>query len=179
MNKQPKIAIFPGTFDPITRGHLDVIHRARNLFDELIVAIGQNPDKIELFPISDRLGIVRDLLKDEPNVTVEAYEGLTVEFVKRRGAAAILRGLRNMTDLQYEFQLALTNLAVANVETVFVMTNERFGFTSSSLIRQVAALGGNLDKLSLLLPEIVVEKLKLYRDQRLGPFKHSPKDVID
>ncbi len=177
MNKNRKIAIFPGTFDPPTLGHLDVIRRGYKLFDNLIVAIGRNPEKSELFPLPQRLKLIRDLVADLPTVSVEAYEGLTVELVHQRGAVAILRGLRNMTDLQYEFQLALTNRAVADVDTVFIMTNERFAFTSSSLIRQIAALGGNLDNLSTLLPPEVIVQLRDYRDKKLGPFSESRPDT--
>jgi pantetheine-phosphate adenylyltransferase len=173
-----KIAVFPGTFDPPTLGHLDVIQRGRRLFDHLIVAIGRNPEKTELFSIQERLEMIRELIGDIPNISVETYEGLTVELVKLRNAVAIIRGLRNMTDLEYEFQLALTNRAVADVDTVFVMTNERFGFTSSSLIRQIALMGGNLDNLTTLLPPLVINRLKTCRDSRTGPFRHDPPDGL-
>jgi pantetheine-phosphate adenylyltransferase len=165
-----KIAIFPGTFDPITRGHLDVIARAEKLFDKLIVAVGRNPEKSELFPINERITIIESLLADHKNVSVEAYEGLTVELVKRRHAVAILRGLRNMTDLEYEFQIALTNRHIANVETVFIMTSEQFGFTSSSLIKQIVSLGGDPSQLASLLPDPVIAKLRIYAAQKIGPF---------
>ena len=115
---QEKIAIFPGTFDPPTLGHLDVIERGRHLFDRLIVAIGVNADKTELFPLALRKQLLEELTRDWPNITVEAYTGLTVDLVRKRSAVAILRGLRNMTDLEYEFQLALTNRAIAAVDTV-------------------------------------------------------------
>ncbi|MGC8561263.1 MAG: pantetheine-phosphate adenylyltransferase [Phycisphaerae bacterium] len=160
---QEKIAIFPGTFDPPTLGHLDVIERGRHLFDRLIVAIGVNSDKTELFPVALRQQLLEELTRDWANTTVEAYTGLTVDLVKKRSAVAILRGLRNMTDLEYEFQLALTNRAIASVDTVFIMTNERFGFTSSSLIRQIAALGGDLNKLTTLLPDRVIKELERLR----------------
>ena len=160
---QEKIAIFPGTFDPPTLGHLDVIERGRHLFDRLIVAIGVNADKTELFPLALRKQLLEELTRDWPNITVEAYTGLTVDLVRKRSAVAILRGLRNMTDLEYEFQLALTNRAIAAVDTVFIMTNERFGFTSSSLIRQIAALGGDLNKLTSLLPDRVIRELEHLR----------------
>ncbi len=161
-----KTAIFPGTFDPPTLGHLDVIERSRHLFDRLIVAIGINADKTELFPVATRKRLLEKLIADWPNVSVEAYKGLTVDLVRRRGAVAILRGLRNMTDLEYEFQLALTNRAIASVDTAFIMTNEKFGFTSSSLIRQIVALGGDLNKLTTLLPPQVIAELDQLRRQR-------------
>jgi pantetheine-phosphate adenylyltransferase len=154
-----RIAVFPGTFDPVTLGHLDVISRGQKLFDELIVAIGRNPQKSELFPVEERLEMIRDEVKQYPNVKVEAYSGLTMQFVKKRGAIAILRGLRNMTDLEYEFQIALTNRKVAGIETVFIMTSEEFGFTSSSLIKQIVTMGGNADQLGSLLPKAVIKRL--------------------
>ena len=173
MSKDHKIAVFPGTFDPPTLGHLDVIMRGRKLFDHLIVAIGKNPEKSELFPLPERLEMIRQLVGGATNVSVEAYDGLTVALVQKRGAIAIVRGLRNMTDMDYEFQLALTNRAVAGVETVFIMTNEKFGFTSSSLIRQIAAMGGDLANLSSLLPALVIERLKTCRNERKGPFSQT------
>ena len=145
------LAIFPGTFDPITRGHLDIIDRARRLFDHLIVAIGVNPEKNHLLPPEERLRLVRRLIKPYKNVSAEAYEGLTIDLVKKHNAATILRGLRNLTDLDYEFRVALTNRRVAGVETVFIMTGEHFALTSSSLIRQVVALGGDLRQLKACL----------------------------
>jgi pantetheine-phosphate adenylyltransferase len=173
-----RLAIFPGTFDPITLGHLDIIDRGRKLFDHLIVAIGVNPSKDQLFPIEERLSMIRTLLKPFRNVTLEAYEGLTVELVRKRRAAAILRGLRNLTDLDYEFRIALTNRRVAGVETVFIMTREEFGFTSSSLIKQIVTLGGDPHSLSELLPTRVIERLMYYRDNKLGPFGRTPRDSL-
>ncbi len=162
-----KVAVFPGTFDPPTLGHLDVIRRGRKLFDHLIVAIGHNPDKSDLFAPAVRLELLRELTAGMAEVTVESYDGLTVEFVRRRGAVAILRGLRNFTDLDYEFQLALTNRAVAGVETVFIMTGQQYGFTSSSLIRQMLAMGGDMKQLGSLLPELVIRRL----EEQHGPVR--------
>jgi pantetheine-phosphate adenylyltransferase len=159
-NSRPaKIGVFPGQFDPITNGHLDVIRRGVGLFDELIVAVGINPDKRELFTLDERVRIIKTLLKDVPGVRVEKFTGLTVDFARNHKATAILRGIRDVSDLRYEFQLALANRAVGNVETVFIMTGDQHALTSSSLIRQVVALGGDVRQLSTLLPEIVVEKL--------------------
>ncbi len=158
MNAQPKrVAVFPGTFDPITKGHLDIIERGRLLFDELVVAVGYNPDKKVLFNQQERAEIIRKLTADMPNVRVEVFTGLTVHFVRRIEAEVMLRGIRNSSDLQFEFQVALTNRVVAGVETVFIMTNPDFAFTSSSLIKQIAAMGGDV---SALVPEIVVEAMK-------------------
>jgi pantetheine-phosphate adenylyltransferase len=150
-------AIFPGTFDPITNGHLDVINRGIKLFDELIVAVGRSPIKNPLFTPEERVEMIAELIADIPGVSVESFDGLTVEYAAKKKADAILRGLRSLTDVQYEFQLAMTNRAVAGIETVFVMTSEQYGFTSSTLIRQIASLGGNL---SNLIPENVHNRLK-------------------
>ena len=167
MSDLARIALFPGTFDPITNGHLDLIRRARHLFDRLIVAIGENPEKRALFALDERLEMTRTLLADcERNVEVVTYTGLTVEYAVHAGATTILRGLRNLSDLNFEFQLALTNRAVANVETVFIMTAEQYAFTSSSLIKQIAACG-NLNLLQHLLPPLVIERLR-DKKQALG-----------
>ncbi|MDB5304152.1 MAG: coaD [Phycisphaerales bacterium] len=154
-----KIAVFPGQFDPITNGHLDVIRRGVGLFDELIVAVGINPEKREMFSIDERVSMMRTLLRDTA-VRVEQYTGLTVDFVRQAKATAILRGIRDVSDLRYEFQLALANRAVGGVETVFIMAGDQYALTSSSLIRQVVSLGGDVQQLSAILPEIVIEKLR-------------------
>jgi pantetheine-phosphate adenylyltransferase len=154
-----KIGVFPGQFDPITNGHLDVIRRGVGLFDELIVAVGNNPDKKEMFDLAERVGMIRSLLKEIPGSRVEKYTGLTVDFVKHAKATAILRGIRDVSDLRFEFQLALANRTVGNVETVFIMTGDQYALTSSSLIRQVVSLGGDVRQLQGVLPAIVIEKL--------------------
>jgi len=144
------IAMYPGTFDPVTNGHLDVIRRAAKLFDKLIVAIGHNPEKEDLFSQSERSQLITRLTRDMAgDIDVQIYQGLTVDYAKRVEASAIVRGIRNVTDLNFEFQLALTNRAVADIETVFIMTGEQHAFTSSSLIKQIAAYGSTegLDKL--------------------------------
>lgn len=166
---QHKIGVFPGQFDPITNGHLDVIRRGVRLFDELIVAVGINPEKRGLISLSERVRIIRTLLKDEPGVRVEQYTGLTVDFVRQAKATAILRGIRDVSDLRYEFQLALANRAVGGVETVFIMAGDQFALTSSSLIRQVVALGGDVRQLKGLLPDIVVEWLQTHKMPKAGP----------
>jgi pantetheine-phosphate adenylyltransferase len=154
-------AIFPGSFDPITNGHLDVVHRGMRLFDELIIAVGRSPVKNQLFTPEERVQMISELAADMPGVSVESFEGLTVEYAARKEADVILRGLRSLTDVHYEFQLAMTNRAVAGIETVFIMTSEQYGFTSSTLIRQVAALGGDVSK---LIPKSIYALLQ----QRLG-----------
>ncbi len=157
MRKKIVRAIFPGTFDPITNGHLDVINRSIKLFDELIIAVGTSPVKNTLFTPQQRVEMIAELIADMPGVFVESFEGLTVEYAAKKKADVILRGLRSLTDVQYEFQLAMTNRAVAGIETVFVMTGEKYGFTSSTLIREVAALGGDV---SNLIPKNVYNRLR-------------------
>ena len=156
-------AIFPGSFDPITNGHLDVISRGMKLFDELIIAVGRSPVKNQLFTPEERVEMIAELIVDMPGVSVESFDGLTVEYAAQKKADVILRGLRSLTDVQYEFQLAMTNRAVAGIETVFVMTSERYGFTSSTLIRQVASLGGDL---SNLIPKNVQDRLRQRFEKR-------------
>ena len=150
-------AVFPGTFDPITNGHLDVVHRSRKLFDELIIAVGRSPVKNQLFMPEERVEMIAELIADMPGVSVESFEGLTVKYAVKKKADFILRGLRSLTDVQYEFQLAMTNRAVAGIETVFVMTSEQYSFTSSTLIREVASLGGDV---SNLIPTSIYNRLQ-------------------
>jgi len=159
MNKKYVRAIFPGSFDPITNGHLDVINRGMKLFDELVIAVGRSPVKNQLFTPEERVEMISELIDQQkmPGVSVESFEGLTVEYAARKKADVILRGLRSLTDVQYEFQLAMTNRAVTGIETVFIMTSEQYGFTSSTLIREVASLGGDL---SNLIPKSIQERLK-------------------
>jgi pantetheine-phosphate adenylyltransferase len=159
MAKKYVRAIFPGSFDPITNGHLDVIKRGIKLFDELIIAVGRSPVKNQLFTPEERVEMISEFIDPQkmPGVSVESFEGLTVEYAARKKADVILRGLRSLTDVQYEFQLAMTNRAVAGIETVFIMTSEQYGFTSSTLIREIASLGGDL---SNLIPKSIQERLK-------------------
>lgn len=157
---QRHIAVFPGQFDPITNGHLDVIRRGAILFDELIVAVGVNPDKREMFPLGERVEMIRELIPDLSNTRVTSYTGLTVDFVRKSHATAILRGIRDVADLRFEFQLAQANRAVGGVDTVFIMTGDQYALTSSSLIRQVIQLGGSVEQLSSLLPAAVIDRLR-------------------
>lgn len=179
MGNSPHIAVFPGTFDPVTNGHLDVIRRAYHLFDQLVVAVGHNPEKQPLFDLAERMDLIRSVLGDElSRVKVESYDGLTVDYARRIGAAAILRGLRNTTDLHFEMQLAITNRAVADIETVFVITGEPYALTSSSLIKQLAACG-DVDNLKRFVPSLVLDKLRQRkRELGMGMVK-SPLDAIN
>jgi pantetheine-phosphate adenylyltransferase len=170
-----KIAVFPGQFDPITNGHLDVIRRGVGLFDELIVAVGVNPDKRELFTLDERVEMIGELLKPIPGTKVAKYTGLTADFVRKVNATAILRGIRDVSDLRYEFQLALANRAVGRVETVFIMTGDQYALTSSSLIRQVVSLGGDVNQLAAVLPPIVIRRLQ--EAQKRPGFKSTDPDA--
>lgn len=176
MNKQPKIGLFPGTFDPITNGHVDVIRRGQHLFDRLVVAVGHNPAKYELFTMEERKSLIEQIIREkcEPHVEVATYKGLTVDFARKLNATAILRGVRNVTDLNFEFQLALTNKAVADIETVFIMCGETYAFTSSTLIKQIGT-GGDIDRLHKLVPPAVLELLKKKKQEHGGrlPWVHE------
>jgi pantetheine-phosphate adenylyltransferase len=156
MEKKFVRALFPGSFDPITKGHLDVIDRGANLFDELIVGVGVNTVKHPLFTPTQRVEMISELISDKQRVSVDRFSGLMVEYAKQVKADVILRGMRSLTDVQYEFKLAMTNRAVAGIETVFIMTSSEYGFTSSTIIREVATLGGDV---SNLVPENVVKRL--------------------
>ena len=170
MEKKFTKAIFPGSFDPITNGHMDVIKRGRELFDELIIAVGQSSLKDSLFSQAERVEIIKEAIDGMPRVSVEAFSGLMVEYAKSKNADVILRGMRSLTDVHYEFKLAMTNRAVAGLETVFVMTSSEYGFTSSTFIREVAQLGGNV---SQLVPPSVVKHL----EKRLNCLNIQSKNV--
>ncbi|MDI6632040.1 MAG: pantetheine-phosphate adenylyltransferase [Bacillota bacterium] len=151
-----RIAIYPGSFDPITNGHLDVITRACTLFDRVIIAVAENPQKKPLFSITERLQMLRRLLKDLPKVEVDSYEGLTVEYARKRGACAIIRGLRVISDFEAEFVMALTNKKLApEIETLFLMTEAQYSFISSSAVKELAFYGGCLK--DMVPPEIEAE----------------------
>ena len=167
-----KVAVFPGQFDPPTNGHLDIIRRGVQLFDELIVAVGINPEKREMFTIDDRVEMTRQLVDGISGVKVQKYTGLTVDFVRSAHAIAILRGIRDVSDLRYEFQLAQANRAVGGVETVFIMTGDQYALTSSSLIRQIVSLGGDVAQLKGLLPDSVIKRLS--QIQRQYRKHHAP-----
>lgn len=138
-----RTAVFTGTFDPLTLGHLDVIRRGRMLFEHVVVGIGVNPNKTSLFSIDERVELVGKVVADFPNVSVESFEELTVQFVRRIGARVILRGLRTLSDMEYEFGMTLTNHRLDPlVETVFLMADGEYSHVSSSLIKQVARYGG-------------------------------------
>jgi pantetheine-phosphate adenylyltransferase len=169
MSTRPrKVGVFPGQFDPITNGHLDVIRRGAGLFDELVVAVSNNPDKREFFTMDERVEMVRELVADMDHVRVEQNPGLTFKFAQSVKGTALLRGIRDASDLRGEFQTALANRSLSGIETVFIMTGDQYALTSSSLIRQVVGLGGDVRSLSGLLPAVVIQRLR--QKQRHGDF---------
>lgn len=153
-----RLAIYPGSFDPITNGHLDIIKRGLRLFDKIIVAILINPAKNPLFDVAERIDMLKESLKDLPNIEVDTFSGLLVDYAAKKKAHAILRGMRAVSDFEYEFQLALMNRRLnRNVETVFLMTGLQWIFTSSSIIKEAASFGGEIDH---MVPPVVLRKLK-------------------
>ena len=145
MQKQAKIALYPGTFDPITNGHIDLVKRAANLFDEVIVAIASSQKKQPRFTLEERIELSQKVLADCPNVTVKGFNILLVDFAKQQNASVLIRGLRAISDFEYEFQLASMNRNLApNIESLFLMPADEYSFISSSLVKEVAALGGDV-----------------------------------
>ena len=141
-----KCAVYPGTFDPITNGHEDVVHRAARLFDEVIVAVAQSQAKRPFFSLSERVQLAKDVLAPYPNVRVLGFSGLLSDFVRENGAGVILRGLRAVSDFEYEFQLAGMNRSLApGVETLFLTPSDRYLFLSATIVREIAVLGGNIE----------------------------------
>jgi pantetheine-phosphate adenylyltransferase len=139
------IGLYPGSFDPITNGHLDLIERGARLCDRLIVAILRNEDKQPLFTVEERIEMLREVVRNYPNVEVDSFNGLLVEYAQRRSATVILRGIRAISDYEYELQMALMNRRLCpSIETVFLMAGEAYSFISSRLVKQVISLGGNI-----------------------------------
>ncbi|MBI2891746.1 MAG: pantetheine-phosphate adenylyltransferase [Nitrospirae bacterium] len=151
-------AVYPGSFDPITLGHVDIARRGLKIFEELTVAVVRNPRKEGLFTIEERVEMIKEVFKNEPRIQVESFSGLLVEFMRRVGARAIIRGLRAVSDFEYEFQMAVTNRTMEeDVETLFMMANESYSYVSSMMVKEIATLGGSVKK---MVPPIVVERLR-------------------
>lgn len=149
-------AVCPGSFDPVTNGHLDIIGRASRLYDEVIVAVLMNEAKAGLFSVDERLAMLREVTEDYPNVRVESFQGLLVDFCRAEGASVVVKGLRAVSDFDYELQMAQMNVGLAGVETMFMATNPLYSFLSSSLVKDVAKWGGDV---SPHVPEVVAERL--------------------
>ena len=156
-NFAKRIAIYPGSFDPITNGHVDIIKRGARMFDEVVVLIAYNPNKDYLFTIEERMELIREIFSDHKEVKVDCHSGLLVDYVKLSGANIILRGMRALSDFEYEFQMALMNRRqTKNIETVFLMSGFKWFYTSSRLIKEVVSLGGSVKG---LVPDNVNQRL--------------------
>jgi pantetheine-phosphate adenylyltransferase len=154
----PTVAIYPGTFDPLTNGHVDIIARGARLFDRIIVAVLVNAEKSPLFTMAERVEIARSVFTGLPNVEVDTFDGLLVDYVERRGAQVIVRGLRAVSDFEFEFQMALMNRRLNDkIETVFMMPAEQYSYISSRLIKEVFSLGGRVHG---LVPDMVEQRLR-------------------
>jgi pantetheine-phosphate adenylyltransferase len=153
-----KIAIYPGSFDPITNGHVDILKRALKLFDTVIITIARNSSKNPLFTEQERLALIQQVTKKYAHVEVDSFDGLLVDYVRKRKAIAVVRGLRAMTDFEYELQMALTNRKLdENMETVFLMPNEKYTYLSSNFVREIARLGGDV---SMFVSPVVLKALR-------------------
>ena len=153
-----KVVIYPGTFDPITHGHISVISRALKIFDRLVIAILNNPQKLPLFSIEERIQMIREVLKDQRHLEVESFNGLLVDYVIQKKTNVVIRGLRALSDFEYEFQMALMNRKLnREVQSIFLMTDYKWFYTSSTIIKEAASLGGDV---SGLVPPVVCRKLK-------------------
>jgi pantetheine-phosphate adenylyltransferase len=164
LNGSMRSAIYPGSFDPLTNGHLSIIHRGLELFDRVVVAIATNPKKVPLFSVEDRAALIREAVGGDPRVEVDDFQGLLVDYAQRRGIQVVLRGLRAVSDFEYEFMMANMNRKLApKIETVFMMTGEDYFYISSQNIREAASLGGNVEG---MVPPGVLAKLRERYQQR-------------
>jgi len=161
-----KIAIYPGTFDPITNGHLDVLERASRLFDKIIVTVGHNTSKSPLFSTEERISLIKEVIKElktEAKISVKSFDGLIVDFARTHGAKTIIRGLRAISDFEYEFQMALVNRRLfQDISTVFLMPHEKYTYLNSSIVKEVASFGGDI---SNFVPPLVESEIKKKFDQ--------------
>lgn len=158
-----RTAIYPGTFDPITNGHLSIVKRASQIFDKLVIAILNNPQKKPLFSLEERIYMIDEVLKDTPNIEIDSFGGLLVDYAVQKNSNVILRGLRALSDFEYEFQLALMNRKLnRDVQSIFLMTDYKWFYTSSTIVKEAASLGGDING---LVPDLVEQKLKEKFDQ--------------
>lgn len=157
-NEKVKFAVYPGTFDPITNGHIDIIKRTLRLFPNVIIAVAPNPKKAPLFNLEERLGMIREATQGFLDLTIESFSGLLIHYLRRKGATAIIRGIRAVSDFEFEFQMALMNRKLdTKIETIFLMPSEEYSYLTSTLIKEVASYGGEI---SDLVPKAVLKKLQ-------------------
>ena len=155
---EPKIAVYPGSYDPLTKGHIDIIERGLKIFDKIIVASLNNPSKTGLFPLEERLQILEDVFADNGRIEVDHFEGLLVDYLEKKNVNVVVRGLRAISDFEIEFQMALMNRQIRDsIETIFLVPSVNYSFVSSRLVKEVYKLGGNIES---LVPPIVDKKLK-------------------
>lgn len=152
------IAVYPGSFDPVTNGHIDIICRGLKVFDNIIVGVAQNSAKNNMFSVEERIEMLRESLGNNPRIRVDVIDGLLIDYVRRQGSNIIIRGLRAVSDFEYEFQLAQVNHTVEeNIETMFMMTSVRYGYLSSSIVKEMGSLGGDIED---FVPECVLKRLR-------------------
>jgi pantetheine-phosphate adenylyltransferase len=153
-----RIAVYPGTFDPVTNGHVDLVQRSLRIFDEVVVAIAANPKKTPLFSLDERVSMFKEATGQFKNLLIEGFDGLLVDYIRKKSAVATIRGLRAVSDFEYEMQMALMNRRLDSmIETVFMMPSEEYSFITSTIVKEVASYGGDV---SSLVPKVVVERLK-------------------
>lgn len=156
--KEEKIAIYPGSFDPVTKGHIDILERASKMFDKVIIAVLKNNNKKSLIPVEDRVNLIKEAIKEIKNTEVDSFDGLTVEYARKKGAKFLIRGLRAVSDFEYEMQLSQANMSIApDIGTVFLITKPKYNFISSGIVKEVASYGEDISKFA---PNCVVEYLK-------------------
>ena len=155
---EEKIAIYPGSFDPVTKGHIDILERASKMFDKVIIAVLKNNDKKSLIPVEDRVNLIKEAVKEIKNASVDSFDGLTVEYARKKGAKFLIRGLRAVSDFEYEMQLSQANMSIApDIGTVFLITKPKYNFISSGIVKEIASYGEDISKFAL---NCVVEYLK-------------------
>lgn len=159
-----KIAVYPGSFDPVTKGHIDVLAKASVMFDKIIIAVLKNDEKKCFLPVKDRISLIEQAITHLENVEVDSFDGLTIDYAKQKGAKILIRGLRAVSDFEYEMQLSQTNSALApEINTVFLITKPKYNFISSSTVKQIATMGGDITK---FVPDSVAKYFKNYINER-------------
>ncbi len=164
----PSVAVYPGSFDPITNGHIDIIRRSAEVFDQVVVLVAVNSEKKTLFTQDERVALIRSVFADQPKVKVESFEGLLVEYMRQRGIRVVVRGLRAVSDFEYEFQMALMNRKIyPEAETFFLATRENYSYVSSRILKEVFQLGGCIEDLA---PQVVIDAMR-------AKFRPPPREV--